>query len=89
MQEILDITSSLPFGDEENLNFANGWGVGVGLMMADCGQRFFRLTVLKDGYQYYDDDSEWRWITEADVARLSAIVKSWAPNQTFPEWEEE
>ena len=89
MEEILDFTSSLYFGDEKKLNFANGWGVCVGLMMVGCGQRLFRLTVLKNGDPYFNDDREWRWLTEADVARLSAIAKSWAPNQTFPKGEEE
>ena len=68
--------------------FENGWGVRVGNHVVGSGMRLFQLTILKDGVPQFNNE-RWGWLTEADVERLSAIVESWAPDQTFPEWEDE
>jgi len=68
--------------------FENGWGVSVGNHVVGSGMRLFHLTVLKDGIPQFN--KRWGWLTEEKVAELSAIVKSWEPDQTFPDaWEDE
>lgn len=67
--------------------FENGWGVHVGNHVVGCGMRLFHLTVMKNGDPLFN--AYRGWLTEADVARLSAIVESWAPDCAFPEWEDE
>ena len=68
--------------------FENGWGVHIlshGFYVDDEG--LLEVVVLKDGDRHYNNPVAMSrvWLTNADIARLSAIVESWAPDQTFPD----
>ena len=73
--------------------FENGWGVSVIDHGYGSDEGLLELAVTKDGDLHYDNPVAMGdvcgWLTVEDVERLSAIVKSWAPDQTFPEWEDE
>jgi len=70
-----------------------GWGVSVIDHGYGCDEGLLELAVLKDGDLHYDNPVAMGdvcgWLTVEDVERLTAIVMSWAPDQVFPEWEEE
>ena len=73
--------------------FENGWGVSVIDHGYGSDEGLLELAVEKDGILHYANPVAMGdvcgWLTVEDVERLSAIVESWAPDQTFPEWEDE
>lgn len=75
------------------LNFANGWGVSIIDFGYGAEEGLSELAVLKDGRLHFENPvarGDVRgWLTDDDVGELTSEVKSWSPDQTFPEWEEE
>ena len=74
-------------------NFENDWGVSVIDYGYGGGDGLSELAVLKHGRMHYANPVSCGdvrgWLTDDEVTTLMEQVRSWKPDQTFPEWEEE